>query len=377
MQRKRLLSFCRSGLMIDRFISPSLLRIGFATICLFCVEVCYAQRMVKRYKQDSAYIADLEFRQIELDYSSMSLEPGFRAFDLSFRDVRRNKTCIGVVGKTPKRIVFKDSLQKILEQKLEGSFDNSNGNNSGKLLLFIKRLRISMADSFPKFERLNNTMLQLSAELEAYYGSADKWYPAFRIDTTYINLEEEVKDISLLVKPFTDAILSKINSLNTDKLLKRNTYSEEQLVQRYIYTPASFFENGVPQKGAYLSFEEFKMNTPSITNVEFKADFLGLYYVKSDSIFNSNKTFAYSDGTRTWINTKQGFYPLVKTEGGFEFYGLVNRQRNKQLPSVDMNTHGVVTSLQMANLASRGVIASLSGNKKAVHFLDMNTGDIY
>jgi hypothetical protein len=84
---------------------------------------------------------------------------------------------------------------------------------------------------------------------------------------------------------------------------------------------------------------------------------------------NNRNILFYSDGNRIWINTPEGFRPLIRTGDRYEYIGLMPGYSAKGTRLGEYDPELPVIS----NLPRTGSYIFL----QKVHYLDIETGEIY
>lgn len=88
-----------------------------------------------------------------------------------------------------------------------------------------------------------------------------------------------------------------------------------------------------PQKGLYLSFEEFKNNTPSVTNYKVSPD------KKTDDVYSIDEkgketllrnVYGYSDGKNIYLKSAGNFFKLYRSNNAFNLYGAKSLKKSRQ-----------------------------------------------
>lgn len=350
-----------------------------ALVFLFSIQFAFAQN--EQYARDSSKIASLLTTGIVLNYQADIPDSTAHVSFAQVKcfDARLDTSCIGVVGQK-NRVSILPSLPVGLSVYLDIALKNYFTANEASLSVFIKRLRIATYDSVSKIVKGNDVTYLVSAEIESYYTISNDLYPAFRIDTSYYMSVTDIEDMAELLKPLTDAVLSRCFKINTGKVLKRNRYSANDIIKRYEERKQTAFNEGFPLPGLYASIDEFKKNSPSVTGLEVKYKNGRLVFLNNGSL-NVKEYFIFSDGRRLWINTPEGFMPLVRNNDRYEYIGYAKRiyrsQNNFNIPAI------VGPLNQPQNMAALGytIISNQlrreTEKPRTVHFLDIETGEIY
>jgi hypothetical protein len=73
-----------------------------------------------------------------------------------------------------------------------------------------------------------------------------------------------------------------------------------------------------------MNFNEFKLNSPSTINYEFKPGKLGdILYIKKDGLeYPERNAWGYCDGEKTYVYSADKFFELFRTDNTFYFKGM-------------------------------------------------------
>lgn len=345
--------------------------------------LCFSQN--EHYRSDSIRITSTSttvWDLNELAVPQVSTKLPFS--NLRFYEARLDTSCIGVISKPLKRINVKNGVDAGLEKYLQSALQSNFDSSSYTLRCFLKKLRISMYDSIAKVARENNNMYLVVFEIECYYEINNQYYPAFRLDSSYvvpaIDVDKKVEILNELLQAFT----SKLLRVNSQRILKRNSYQLHDILSRYTERFKTGFSNSIPKKGLYRSFDSFKNNEPEINDFKVthkKGDFI--FKNNNDSVIKPTEILIYSDGYRLWINNYGNFYPLIRKGNRFEYLGVINtNSRSNRFDATSlplyyplnspMNIPTIATGLLMAEAQSGGPAPTTT-----IHYLDMETGEIY
>lgn len=154
----------------------------------------------------------------------------------------------------------------------------------------------------------------------------------------YVNIKEpHASSENKIAALFATALkysLSKLFTLNLDSSLstgRKIHFSDIKRVnnKRYelpVYTAGSL------NKGVYKTFEEFKMNAPSIQEYEFKNGKMGdiLYVKENGEEYPMRSDWGYCDGKGLFINSGDKYSKLARSGNGFYFKGIKSIVRNQK-----------------------------------------------
>lgn len=248
-----------------------------------------------------------------------------------------------------------------------------------KLLVCIRKLRISEEVAIVGFadghqgQPMDGWESGVMLKAEFYINDRNFYYPMYRFDSIitvrkklpkYADeyLSEAFKvSLSKLFKIDMDLVISKAKKMTLDDILVYNNKRDR----------VPILNDSVYKKGAYASFDEFKLNNPSILDIEYKKGKMGdMLYVRKDGLEYPDRTvWGFSDGKSIFINSCDKFSELIPE--GFTFYF-------KGIKGITKKTHHKVMQSSTLNFATN------TGPKKTVYKvdfkyyqIDMDTGEVY
>jgi hypothetical protein len=308
-----------------------LLFIFFLHVFSFCI--CFSQEKIY-YKKDSSLILNTDYVQYELEYNEKSNLAGKLPFSkITFFDVRYDTSFIAInwqvnrgpiIGKKKynKKFNLTGGVASILTDYFNEYYkDNFSGNND-VLLCYVKKFAITVKDTLAEYRHANASINNIKLELECFYKQGGLLFPAIRLDTTYAETIPRIKKtFSQLTKDIINPLINRLNSIDSAEIVKRKSYTEEQIKDRYqsrFNIPILIDDQY--KKGVYKNFNEFRNNAPSISNFKIKRDRIAnLLYDSSDNLI-SLKIFGYCDGITCWIQNGAYYFPLVRVGNSFEFF---------------------------------------------------------
>jgi hypothetical protein len=268
------------------------------------------------------------------------------------------------------------SIHAFLNDKARNTF----GSAGLSLSIFIKQLRISQTDSALKEMNTRQLFNRLTFEAEAYLLLGDKYYPAFRVDTTATSLTADNTTFTVL-GDVLEAFAIKASSIDTGKILKRSSYTTGDIEKRYLQRFNKPILKATELKaGVYETGEEFISNRPSIRDYEFRQDSKAtVLYTKSDGKdwLPTRTAFGFCNGSSIWINVDGVFYPLIRRGNTFEFVADVNQFKSRNGGSVYFFRGSAAASVGLTALS----LATANQDKyhfgKYVYQLNMESGEFY
>jgi hypothetical protein len=357
-----------------------------ALFCLYSFFI-YAQDK-KQISADSEVLAKASSFFINTEPLSQRAHPFSSPFDsIIFRDVRFDTTTIGATNK----IAFISDNNKFHYIKLAGGlsgfldslFNNPevlhSNSNADKLICYIKKFRITELDSTYETNTKRERQVQIRSAIEAFYFNNNKMYPAFRTDTTFLQLRSENKVSYFIIDSLFQHFTERLTQIDKNKILKRNSYSEEYIDSVYnqrfnlpILNTASF------KKGVYTSAKEFFKNAPSITEYEWRPEKkVNLLYTKDENgqwLVTRKGIFGFCDGANIWLKIENSFYPAFRKESTFQFIAplYLKRMVNNQSTTYPMSIGGTTFYT-----TTQSKYSSMYYQDKSVYEIDMETAELY
>lgn len=257
---------------------------------------------------------------IKLPFSRVSCKDV--RFDTTFIAInwQSSTTSIGL-GNYNQKYTLYGGMARSLDSYINYYYYNNFSEGHAEILCYIKKFAFSLKDTseaaFNPFKKINN----INLEIDAYYKKDSTLFPAFRIDTVYTYEADNIKkNFSRIIKEIITPLIQKIGIVDTTKALKRKFYTQQQITDRY----QSRFDIPILQetckKGIYRNFEEFKNNSPSITDYKIKILKRKIHlYDTSDNIISTLDVFCFSDGKICQIVWGSSYSPLIRVGNSFEF----------------------------------------------------------
>ena len=335
------------------------------SISLFLVFIqgaCFAQQD-KANRNDSAKIIGAERRLYDLVVNEKSASTARFPFSkVSFNDVRYDTSFIAINWQASNNSLSESAMNKKynltgglapgLTNYINQYFSNNFSGSGAALVCYIKRFAFALKDTSLEFfspqERINNQKTNIiNVEIECYYKAGNSLFPAFRIDTAYESLLVKIKkDFPAVIKDVISPLMERISNVDTGRVLKRKSYTEGQIADRYqarFNLPILTANPG--KRGIYKSFEEFKNNAPSITEFNIKTEKIRVnsapvktydassllssamerrnttvyLYDANGELISPVKIFGFCDDSGYWIQHGAFYYPLIRVGNAFEF----------------------------------------------------------
>jgi hypothetical protein len=256
-----------------------------------------------------------------------------------------------------------------------------------KLLIVVKKFWLSSEADEIRYENdkvgqaLNGWDAGVVCKLEFYLERDSVFFPLYRVDSVF-TFKERLNDYrgtrfvdnaALFVVSALKSSLQKLVDFNLDEIIvKRRKLSLGDMQQKYLQRSSITVLKSVDlKKGTYKNFEEFKLNTPSISNYELRKGSVGdiLYVKEGDSEYPTRDAWGFCDGKDIFINSGDKYSKLVRRENTFYFFGV------KGMTQKTKNDFWTSSTLNYV---------SGNGPKKTVYKLDlkyyqvdMDTGEVY
>jgi hypothetical protein len=354
----------------------------FISLFILICDIATAQE--KEYTHDSTLFSSLRKDTFSLNYSlSNDSFPLLTFNEIDFVDSRLDTSGIGFTIKKFNKVSRLDlapSVPKAFEKILNNNFTSHFGNDSIKLVSFIKFLRIGLYDSVLKAQTINKGIYKVKCEIESYLLYQNNYYPAFRIDTVYFKDKGSINHNSELLNPIILALINKCTNVNSSKVFKRKKYWVNEISSIYDERRKLNFEGSAPSKGLDKTVAAFKQNNPDLTDFKVKLNRKSITIVSAeDSLIETRHYLLYSDGSKVWINTPEGFYPLIRNKDCYEYYGFYSSRFSLNHPRIH-RVNVTPSRLDAAGITS-AVIASNFTLKEPIdkkpYFFDLETGEIY
>lgn len=256
-----------------------------------------------------------------------------------------------------------------------------------KLLIVVKKFWLSAEADEIRYENdktgqaMNGWDAGVLCKFEFYLEKDSIFFPLYRIDSVF-TFKERLNDYAgmkfvdnagFFVTSVLKASLEKLADVNQEEIIaKKRRLSFDDIYQEYskkINVPVLSLID--LKKGVYKNFEEFKSNTPFITDYEFRKGAAGdiLYIKEGDAEYPTRDIWGFCNGKDVFINSGDKYSKLVKRENTFYFFGI----------------KGVVQRSKHIAMMSSGLnYAMNTGPKKTVYKLDlkyyqidMETGEVY
>ena len=307
---------------------------------------------------------------------------------LTILDARDDTSDLGYFVSTiggVKKYVFKSGFtEELTEWYSRYLMANEQNKTNTSLFVNIKKLRLSNQIT-PQLRHDGQTGQPhdgwekgIIAKIE-YFIEKDSFYiPLYRFDSIIILQENLRRNADEYVSTALKASLVKLFTINLDHaLLSKNKILFKDIIRSN--TQAHNFPvytSSLSKKGVYKTFNEFKMNEPSLTDFEFRKGKMGdILYVKEDgNEYPARKVWGFCDGENFFINSGDKYSKLVRSGYSFYFEGIKAITRKSSSSNINLPIYDPITG---------GYFSSNSPQetkfKKEIRYyqVDMETGEVY
>ena len=370
---------------------------------LFSIPFCLFSQTVKDYTRMKKAVENCPQNVIQMPPSASHPDMNTTVLPvgaIDVKDVREDTTYIGIQMRLYsswgslrcRKILFNKSLSGAFEEYLNHNNEFPVSSSPYTLVCYVKEFRVTQRDSVSSTTDSKTKLLynRIALKVETFLKQDDNYFPAFKVDTVMLGLIDEISEFSAIPNMLT-SLLQTCAATNIQKVLAKHTYTSTVLEDRYRTASVKpILLANPPTAGIYMSFEEFINNKPRFTKYTLKADKLSgtLYSVSPTGEEElQTKEFGYCDGSIIWLNVGKDFYPLVRRENTFEYFGdyqSINKKTTYNQPNyyrlTGSNATRLGTSIAAAGISSlllayAGSVPSLRG--KVIHQLNLETGEIY
>ncbi|KAA9034350.1 hypothetical protein FW778_22825 [Ginsengibacter hankyongi] len=295
------------------------------------------------YTKDSLSLCAVKKITIKLDTIQMSSSTAHVRFGhIRVVDVRFDTTMVDyfssihngfTVNAENYKVTLQGSLGSSLTQVLNHFYKNNlRDTEDGVLIVFLKKLSVSKADSTYQLKLHNYRKINFVAEMFLNKGGND--YAACKVDTVILTeiYRATVKKYSRhiedsLIMPAIAALERTIDNTDWSVVLNRKAFEPEFVLKHYCRDMFNLpILNELCNKGVYKTYKEFLLNKPSIRVFTIKEKNTGVNILQDEAgnILPMVHYFGYCDGKNCWIMTDVRASPLFRVGNSFEFFGHFN-----------------------------------------------------
>lgn len=255
--------------------------------------------------------------------------------------------------------------------------ESSSGNK--KLLIVIKKLWLTSAaapalnENGKKGQQNQGWDKGIICKLEFYLENENIYYPLYRVDSIYTLKDDVADDNELFITTVLISTMDKLFTINTDNIIaKGRKLSFNDIQANYKkQQDLPILNASVFTKGVYKTFEEFKMNAPSLKEYEFREGEMGdLLYVKNDGTeYPERNAWGFCDGKNLFINSGDKYSSLIKNQHTFYFEGLKGIERKAKHDVPYTSLFNVITNTGRKVTKFKGILK--------YYQVDMETGEVF
>lgn len=309
---------------------------------------------------------------------------------IEVRDVRPDSSKLGFYKfnreSRSSKYKFPAGTQEYLAGYLNKHFANNYTTGStDKLLICIKKLWLSGFDTSEIVNRRAELDIErLHIKLEFYWSTGDTYFPVYRYDTIYITDRQNSKTTaSLLRMAFLNGV-TKGGWLDPEKIRLRPSVTSTQIDSfNTTYQLRPVYALPVPQKGVYVTYDEFKRNRPAYPDYEVKFDRTSdiLYVQEADKKqYVKKDVWGICDGTNVFIRMGINFFPLIRQQHTWEFFGsndLEVRVHKAPLLGEILAPRLTAFGTALANVKTTPLLATKKIKQLRPYQVDIETGKFY
>lgn len=266
---------------------------------------------------------------------------------ISVVDARPDSSAIGLYQLfklEPRFIVTKQGFKTVAEQYLRKYVRCSNS-DSFSVLMVLKKFWISVGLYKPDDRRIwgmvkdtsKKMNVSLSAKIEFYLYKDSGYYTLYRFDSVFsygVNKSIDIAGnkqrsfVGFMIQDALETSLSKLATMDRrwqtilSSKRKFNWPEIETHESNYFNIPVLKDSTLVP--GVYLTFEEFKANSPSVTNFAITKDKLNdiIYIKNADGQISIKDAWGYCDSVnQVFIRLNHNYFKLQRRQNAFYIYG--------------------------------------------------------
>lgn len=322
------------------------------------------------------------FKTIALRKESTDLAFKINISRLTILDSRDDTSSLGytLTKMGVKKYVFEagfvNELSGWFSQYLNINKENKTGTT---LFVNIKKLRLSNEATPIIFNnghagQPNNGWEKGIITKIEYYLQKDSFFtPLYRFDSIISlkgNIKRNADDFILTALKLS---LDKLFTLNLDDAL---LYKKKILLSNILQATKRNYDlpvytSPLYKKGVYINFEEFKTNTPSLTDFELRKGEMGdiLYIKENGNEYPTRGVWGYCDGQFFFINSGDKYSRLVRDGYSFYFAGIKSVRRKTK--------HNVWKSSGLNYATDTGEKTTAFDVEQEYYQVDMETGEVY
>ncbi len=350
-----------------------------ATFISLIFSPCYSQA-----DKNSSILPEIKTTEITLVHPSVTTAEKKYISGLIVVDARFDTSSYGLYQNYPNKYYSivgaksaADDVRDFLRNYLEVTPTN-NGSDK-KIVMVIKKLWATSAlqqETDNEFEISPGESGGVVAKFEFYSSNGEGYSPLYRFDTTVNGLKSMKKDAA--------EYISKVLALSVERLpISRVTAVslsgkimslEEIMVYSSQQANIPIVNATAYKKGVYKTFDDFKMNNPSILNYEIETDKLTktIFLNDGQGAYPVRDLWGYCDGRHVYINSADNYFELVKQGNTFISDAARSLSRRRSVKAGNVLMLGVV-----GGGIGRGNKKTTYSLSRKLYELDMDTGELY
>lgn len=327
---------------------------------------------------------------IRLPTPSYRLNPDLPFTSVRVVDNRTDTSCLGIIQVTTQHLTvlaLKQGTTNAVGHFYSSAIDSQRqGGQETELNCVIQRLILSdhiFVDNNSEEEKLSSRKLDAGEKsgvmltLEFYARLGNEFLPLLRFDTTLTGHRSITRNADTYLEDAFHASLRKINGLNWERISssgKRRSWEEIMAFNKE--KSAAAILHAPPTKGIFLTFKDFRNNTPIVREFSVekgkKGDFLYVKNEKKEDVLLT-ELWGYSDGKDYFIYSANNYFKLHRTGSGFKIFGAKDLSR---LRNPGMNA-GLADLISPGSNYSKAQTRSKYYLIKTCLLVDMDSGELY
>ena len=346
--------------------------------CCFALITCRSFCQIQTEKLSIDAVIDFS-----LPKDSTELASKINISRLTILDSRDDTSSLGYfvspIGET-KKYEFRSGFEKELSDWYSAYLKINEQNKTGTCLLVnVKKLRLSDEVTPRIYE--NGHVGQpnegwekgVIIKIEYFLQKDSLFTPLYRFDSVIVLKERLRSNAHDYISTALQTSLVKLFAINLDAAL----YSKNKILLSDIIRvnrhghDLPIYISTKKQKGVYATFNEFKMNAPSLADYEFRKGKMGdiLYIKENSSEYPARNVWGYCDGENFFINSGDKYSRLVRTGYSFYFQGIKAITRKA--------VHKWLQSSGLNYATDTGPKKTTFKKKLKYYQVDMETGEAY
>ncbi len=264
-------------------------------------------------------------------------------YAINIIDARADTFPIGLIqknGTKPNFLVLKTGLQNELGRFVHAYFSFNKTDTTTDVVMIIRKFWLvdglekkddeytnnKIADK--KIDRKDQNISGVKIKIDFFLRKQKDYYPLYRFDSTIskrLTIDEYGPGFIGLSFAGSLARLIQMDNAGFDLITSRKKFNWGDIRQHDVQQfDIPILKDTMLNQGVYLTFEEFKNNSPSQKNYEVKKDKLNdvLYIKQPDgSEYVKRDIWGYCDGQNLFVKSANNFFLLQRNANAFYIYG--------------------------------------------------------